>query len=61
MIEEMAEKQKILVSLKNMETMIEARVPFKRANKHLYNMFDERARLTIIDEILRQELNFETL
>jgi hypothetical protein len=45
MIEDMAEKAKVLVSLSNMESIMEVKVPFKKVNKHLYNTFDERARL----------------
>lgn len=52
LIEEMAEKKGTLVSLKNMNSIIEVKVPFKSKHKHFYNCFDERARIETIIAIL---------
>ena len=61
LIEDMAEKKGLLVSLRNMESVNEVRVPFMKKNKHLYTIFDERIRIEAIYAILEEEINFDTL
>ena len=61
MIDKFADQEKFFGTLSNMNSDILVKVPFKRKYSHLFNMFDERERIEIIESILSVEINFETL